>query len=67
MYPRKFCATVNGKRRRVELDMPRGYANDVAEAEDMVMNTEYLYLAFYKDATPEDYDAPLENVKLVKL
>jgi hypothetical protein len=66
MYPRRFCATVNGKRRRVDLDMPRGYANDVEEAELIVMNTEYLYRAFYRDATDADFDAPLENVKLVK-
>jgi hypothetical protein len=58
---------VNGKRRRVEVDMPRGYANDVEEAEMIVMNTEHLYRAFYKDATPADYDAPLENIKLIKL
>lgn len=67
MYSRKFCATVNGKRRRVEVDMPRGYANDVEEAELMVMNTEYLYREFYRDATQADFDAPLENIKLVRL
>lgn len=47
--------------------MERGYANDIEEAELMVMNTEYLYRSFYKGATDADYDAPLENVKLVKL
>lgn len=65
-YERKFCATVNGKRRSVTLYMPRGYANDVEEAELMVMNEYGLYVEFYKDATDADYDAPLENVKLVK-
>lgn len=65
-YERKFCATVNGKRRRVTVFMPRGYANDVEEAELMVMNIQSYYYEFYKDATDADYDAPLVNVKLVK-
>lgn len=66
-YRRRFCATVNGKRRRVTLYMPHGYANDVEEAELMVMNDYALYQRFYAGATSADYDAPLENVKLVKL
>ena len=66
-FERKFCATVNGKRRSVILYMPRGYANDVEEAELMVMNDEPLYRAFYAGAVEADYNAELVNVKLIKL
>lgn len=65
-YERRFCATVNGKRRRVTVFMPRGYANNAEEAELIVMNTEHLYREFYAGATEADYDAELVNVKLVK-
>ena len=66
-YERRFSATVNGTRRHVTLFMPRGYANDIEEAEFMVMNDEPMYRAFYRGAVESDYDAELINPKLSKV
>ena len=66
-YERRFSATVNGTRRHVTLYMPRGYANDIVEAELMVMNDEPTYRAFYRGAVEADFDADLINPKLSKV
>ena len=67
MAVRKFIAEVDGKRRSVILDMPYGYADDVEEAEMIVMNDEALYLDFYRGATPPEFDMPLDNPRLRKV
>jgi len=65
-YERRFCATVNGKRRSVTVFLPHGRANDAEYAEMIVMNDQPLYREFYAGAVYDDYDAPLVNMRLVK-
>ncbi len=61
----RFSATVNGKIRRATVRVEKSLADDVEEAELMVMNDQAAYNEFYRGVTdPAEYDADLVDPKV---
>lgn len=59
----RYSATVNGKRRDVVVYAPKGTGSGAIESE-FIDNIEANYKRFYRGATPEDFEAEREDVKV---